>query len=142
MAQCLFMCGIECNPIRHSLVEPTRGEYSVFDPAVDHTGADSKLSGYLLDGQLLGLLEYCRRDLITPADPLDNLRGIRLTFGAAVTLSIELLNNLQIEQSLGYFADSLHHDGWVALRDRRQQSYCLPLGSGLSPVIGIMTRRS
>jgi hypothetical protein len=72
----------------------------VFDPVVDHAGADSKLSGYVLDGQLLGLLEYCRRDLIAPSDPLDNLRGIRLTFGAAVTLSIELLNNLHIEQGL------------------------------------------
>jgi RNA-directed DNA polymerase len=51
--------------------------------------------------ELLGLLEYCRRDLIAPADPLDNPRGIRLSFGAAVTLSIELLNNLHIEQGLG-----------------------------------------
>jgi hypothetical protein len=36
----------------------------VFDPVVDHAVAYSKLSGDLLNDQLLGLLQFCRRDLI------------------------------------------------------------------------------
>ena len=69
----------------------------MFDPVVDHAVAYSKLSGDLLNGQLLGLLQFCRRDLMAPSDPLDNPRGIRLTSGAAETFSIELISNLHIE---------------------------------------------
>jgi len=110
----VFIQRFECNPIRHSIIEPTCCDDLVFDPVVDHAGADTELLGYLLNGKFLRLLERCRRDLIAPTDPLNNFRGIRPTLGAAMTFSIELSSDLRIGQALSQLVDSLYYGGRVA----------------------------
>jgi hypothetical protein len=86
----------------------------MLDPVVHHPDADTQLLGYLLNSQFLWVLEPCRRDLITPTDPLNNLRGVWPALGTGMTVSVELSRNLGIRQALSQLADSLHDGVTVA----------------------------
>src|ERR1017187_3536786 len=69
VSELLFLCCIQCNPIRHSTVQAKRRDQAVLDPVVDHAVANSKVFGRLLNGQFLRLLEHSRWDAMAPTDP-------------------------------------------------------------------------
>ena len=71
-------------------------DQAALDPIVDYVLVDSKVVRHLLHGQLLRPLECHGRNLIAPTDPPHNACGIRLTFGAGMSFTIELVPDLRI----------------------------------------------
>src|SRR5664279_208933 len=94
--QFLLIVFAQSDPILHSRAKLTRWDHSMLDPVVHDGETDRKTLRHLLHRQLLRFLEHCRRDLIAPTDPVDNLCGVRLTRGTAMTFSIELRRDLRI----------------------------------------------
>src|SRR5260370_411452 len=100
--------------MRHSRVNSPRSNHTVLDPIVDDLIARAKPFGHLLDSQLLRPLELGRWNPIPATDPLDDFHRVRLTFGAALSLPIELIGDLGIGQVASEFSYSVDHRGRVA----------------------------
>ena len=69
----------------------------MLNPIIDHTIADAKVRGDLLDGQLLGPAEHGRRNPVALTNPSNHFRRVRLTRGAHVSVLVELLGDLLVE---------------------------------------------
>ena len=100
--------------MRHSRVDSPRLNHTVLDPIVDDLIARAKPFGHLLDSQLLRPLELGRWNPIPATDPLDDFHRVRLTFGAALSLPIELIGDRGIGQVASEFSYSVDHRGRVA----------------------------
>ena len=101
----LFVYFVECNPMRHSGVNPARPDDAVRDPVIDNLITGSKPVRHLAHCQLLGPLEFGGRDPVLATDPLNDFYCIGLAFGTRMALSIELICDLAIRQIASQCSD-------------------------------------
>src|SRR5260370_25180696 len=100
--------------MRHCRFNSPRSNHTVLDPIVDDLIARAKPFGKLLDSQLLRPLELGRWNPIPATDPLDDFHRVWLTFGAKLSLPIELIGDLGIGQVARQFSNSIDHCERVA----------------------------
>ena len=89
----------------HSGVNTTRLDHAVIDPIINDLIAGAKPFGDLSYGQLLRPLELGRWNSIATTYPLDYLHRIRLTFGADLSVAIELIGDFAIGQGREHHMD-------------------------------------
>src|SRR6516165_10340213 len=107
--QLLFICFVECNPIRGSGVKPARLDDTAIDPVINDVRADPETLGHLLNSQLLWPYEPGLRNLVAVTDPLDHRTGEGLAQGADLPFLIEPIGDLPVGEAFSQMPNAVHN---------------------------------